>query len=147
MKSEILKRYPRCGFKSFASRDAKRPNKRSASRECGQTTSVRGLLLRPAPPFHGSCLCVTSGAGTHEGAGRCPRRLVGGQPPSRALDYIWSKLGASRAGAALPGWVRPQRLRAGRAGASGSRSRASDRPLRARHARRRLPRRPRARPL
>lgn len=58
--------------------------------------------------------------GAVSGAGRCPRRLAGLQPPSRALDYIWSKLGASRTGAALPGWV----VRSG--SAQGRRVRASE---------------------
>lgn len=101
--------------------------------------------LQPsAPPFHGSCH-VTSGAGPSAGRGgvragsrgcslRAERLTIYGQSWGRAAPGPRFRVGLSAAVARG-------------AGAYGSRSRASDRPLRARHARRRLPRRPWARPL
>lgn len=101
--------------------------------------------LQPsAPPFHGS-RHVTSGAGPQAGRGgvragswgcslRAERLTIYGQSWGRAAPGPRFRVGLSAAVARG-------------AGAYGSRSRVSDRPLRARHARRRLPRCPWARPL
>jgi hypothetical protein len=115
VKGKQTKPHTPSGFKSFASRGAKLALE-SSRKICStrrlpvqRQTAQEKKPSRPAPTTLRAAFSRVASrhfrGGPASGAGRCPRRLVGLQPPSRALDYIWSKLGASRAGAALPGWV------------------------------------------